>query len=87
MDLFVGDPSLWGHGLGTAALRLATDHLFREEGARQVIITPFVRTERAVRSYAKAGFRRVRLLPEAEEHEGEMLDEWLMAVDRGARSG
>jgi aminoglycoside 6'-N-acetyltransferase len=87
VDLFVGDPALWGRGLGTAALRLATGHLFEAEGARGVIITPFVRNDRAVRSYEKVGFRRVRLLPEAELHEGDMLDEWLMAIDREAWSG
>jgi aminoglycoside 6'-N-acetyltransferase len=81
VDLFVGEPALWGRGLGTAAVRLSVRHLFDVRRARRVVITPFTWNARAVRSYEKAGFRRVRLLPRAEEHEGVMGDEWLMVVD------
>jgi aminoglycoside 6'-N-acetyltransferase len=37
---------------------------------------------RAQRAYQKAGFRRVRLVPDAEVHEGVARDEWLMVADR-----
>jgi aminoglycoside 6'-N-acetyltransferase len=86
VDLFVGDPARWGQGLGTAALRLAVTHLLEAEGARRVIITPFASNGRAIRSYEKAGFRKLRLLSAAEPHEGAMVDEWLMAVDRVAEA-
>lgn len=81
VDLFVGDPSRWGSGIGTAMLTLLVDRLFVTEGAVRVVIDPRVANERAVRSYEKVGFRRERVLPEHEVHEGQAWDCWLMVLD------
>jgi aminoglycoside 6'-N-acetyltransferase len=37
---------------------------------------------RAIRCYEKAGFRKVRRLPESELREGKWHDEWVMSVSR-----
>lgn len=77
-DLLVGDPGLWGHGLGTRAVRMTRDFLRKEWGADWIVLDPRVENRRAVHVYRKAGFRSVRRLPAHEFHEGKMKDCWLM---------
>jgi aminoglycoside 6'-N-acetyltransferase len=79
MDLFIGEPARWNQGIGTRLVRAAVDHLVRDRGADRVLIDPEARNPRAIRCYEKAGFRKVKLLPEAELHEGVWEDCWLMA--------
>ncbi|MDZ7728589.1 MAG: GNAT family N-acetyltransferase [Dehalococcoidia bacterium] len=81
-DLFLGEPRLWGSGAGTAALCAMVTHVFQVEGAAFAVIDPRVANPRAVRSYEKAGFRRVRVLPGHEWHEGAHRDCWLMVLER-----
>ena len=81
VDIVLGDPARWGRGLGTAALTLLVDHLLVTEGARHVVIDPWVGNERAIRAYEKVGFQRAKLLAEHEVHEGEARDCWLMVLD------
>jgi acetylornithine deacetylase len=80
-DMFVGDADRWGRGIGTAALSVVLDHLFVQRAARRVLIDPRVVNPRAVHLYEKVGFRRVRLLPDHEFHEGRAWDNWLMSLD------
>lgn len=89
LDLFVGRTELWGTGLGSRMLRLLLGHLFGTLGARRVALSAMSHNYRALRAYAKVGFRRVRLVPGAEVHEGVARDEWLMVTDRTsyARAG
>jgi len=77
-DLFVGDPKLWGHGLGTRAVRMTRDFLREARRADRIVLDPRVENLRAVHVYRKAGFRRVRRLTAHELHEGRMKDCWLM---------
>jgi aminoglycoside 6'-N-acetyltransferase len=81
LDIFIGEPELWNQGLGTRALRSVLGHLFAQRHASAVVITPFAWNERAIRCYEKAGFRKVRFLPEVEMHEGKLQDEWLMVAE------
>jgi aminoglycoside 6'-N-acetyltransferase len=82
VDLFIGEPELWGRGIGTQALRAMVGYLFGALGARRVIIDPQTSNHRAIRCYEKCGFKKVKLLPRHELHEGEHRDCWLMAIDR-----
>jgi aminoglycoside 6'-N-acetyltransferase len=86
IDIFIGEPELWNRGLGTKALRSVLGYLFGERHASVVVITPFAWNERAVRCYEKAGFRKVRFLPEVEMHEGKLQDEWLMVAEPSSES-
>ena len=88
LDIFIGRPELWGAGLGGRMLRALLGHLFGVIGARRVALSTLAHNYRALRAYARVGFRRVRLVPHAELHEGVSRDEWLMVIDRaGYRNG
>ncbi len=80
LDLFIGEPAYWNRGIGTNFVRLLLIYLFEQLGADWVLIDPHVNNPRAVRSYEKAGFRKIKILPAHEMHEGKMVDCWLMAV-------
>lgn len=79
-DQFIGEPALWNRGLGTRMLRLILGYLFSMRGASRVVLDPVVTNERAIRAYAKCGFRKVKVLESHELHEGEYRDSWLMEV-------
>ena len=78
MDLFIGDAEAWGKGMGSAFVAGAAEYLVRERGASRIFVDPYVWNVRAIRAYEKAGFRKVRLVPEKELHEGTWQDAWLM---------
>ncbi len=80
LDLFIGVPEYWGKGLGTQFLRLLLGYLFEDKGADWVILDPHVDNIRAIRAYEKCGFRRLKLLPHHELHEGKHVDCWLMGI-------
>jgi aminoglycoside 6'-N-acetyltransferase len=80
MDLFIGEPDCWGRGHGTRFISLMLCYLFEERGADWVLLDPHVDNERAIRSYEKCGFRKIRLLPQHEQHEGRRVDCWLMGI-------
>jgi aminoglycoside 6'-N-acetyltransferase len=84
LDLFVGEPDRWGTGVGTRMLRLLLGHLFGTLGARRVALSAMTHNYRAQRAYAKAGFRKVRMVPAVEMHEGVARDEWVMVADRAS---
>ena len=81
IDLFIGETRLWNQGIGTRMVAAMLDYLFLEQKADRVMIDPEMWNRRAVRCYEKAGFRKVRILPEHELHEGIWRDSWLMVVE------
>jgi aminoglycoside 6'-N-acetyltransferase len=64
IDLFL-HPRHHGRGLGTDAVRTMVRHLTAERGHHRVTIDPAVANVAAIRSYEKAGFRRVGVLRSA----------------------
>ena len=82
MDLFLGEPDLWGKGLGTRVIRLAMGMIFESGEVDRLVIDPHTDNSRAVRAYEKSGFRKVKVLPSHELHEGEYRDCWLMEAHR-----
>lgn len=81
-DQFIGDPERWNQGLGTRAVSVLVEYLFRHKAARKIVIDPQARNPRALRCYEKCGFRKVKLLPEKELHEGKLEDCWLLEMAR-----
>jgi aminoglycoside 6'-N-acetyltransferase len=58
IDQFIGEPELVGQGHGTAFIRLFVEGLFKA-GAPRVVTDPNPRNSRAIRAYAKAGFKEI----------------------------
>ena len=85
IDLFIGEPERRGQGIGTRALSALVAYIFAELGARTIVIDPRIDNLRAIRSYEKCGFRKVKALPAHELHEGLRRDCWLMTIERGER--
>jgi aminoglycoside 6'-N-acetyltransferase len=86
IDFFIGDPSSWGKGLGTQLIGLVRDFLRGTLGADRVVADPRVENPRSVRALEKAGFRKMRVLPGREIHEGVPRDCWLMEYRRPGES-
>ncbi|MCA9825865.1 MAG: acetyltransferase [Dehalococcoidia bacterium] len=79
IDLFIGEPGYWERGHGTAVVRAVVEHLLGN-GAARVVIDPRVDNPRAIRTYEKVGFHKVKVLKEHEDHEGAKRDNWLMEI-------
>ena len=82
IDVFIGEPEFWDRGIGTRAMEMLLGYLFSTLGAARVVIDPMVTNGRAIRCYEKSGFKKVKVLPQHELHEGELRDGWLMVMDR-----
>jgi aminoglycoside 6'-N-acetyltransferase len=65
IDVFV-DPARHGRGVGTDAVATMVRHLTEDLGHHRVTIDPALDNAAAVRSYEKAGFRRVGVMHAAE---------------------
>jgi len=85
VDLFIGEPEAWSKGTGTRLLRALLHFLFAELDAEIVTIDPQVGNVRAIRCYEKAGFARMRVLPQHEYHEGSWRDNLLMIARKPLR--
>ena len=59
-DQFLADPARLGQGLGTRMVRAFVARLFEDPAVTRVQVDPSPDNARAIRCYAKAGFRPVR---------------------------
>jgi len=76
-DLFIGEPSLWGCGIGLQLVAALLERLLAS-GATAAAVDTWVENRRAMRCYQKAGMRPERLLPRQETWQGRSRDHWLM---------
>ncbi|MBD2388174.1 GNAT family N-acetyltransferase [Cylindrospermum sp. FACHB-282] len=81
IDLFIGKTNYWNQGIGTRVLTAVINYIFTELPSVKIVIDPDVKNIRAIRCYEKCGFKKVKLLPSHELHEGKYQDCWLMAID------
>ena len=81
IDQFIGKPELWGRGIGRSFIKLICGYLRDSRGAGAVVLDPHADNTRAIRCYEACGFRKVKLLPRHELHDGVMVDCWLMALE------
>ncbi len=73
LDLFLGEPALLGHGVGTRCLNMVCKYLFAEKQADVLCIDPRVDNPRAIRCYEKVGFFHVKTKPQGEKVSGEWV--------------
>jgi aminoglycoside 6'-N-acetyltransferase len=78
IDQFIGEADYWNRGIGTLLVSSMTAFLFEHFKADKVVMDPQVWNERAIKCYEKCGFRKVKILPKHELHEGEFRDCWLI---------
>ncbi|MCY0901626.1 MAG: GNAT family N-acetyltransferase [Firmicutes bacterium] len=78
MDQFIGEPDLWGCGIGTVLVASVVGWLTQTHGAELVVVDPRVENKRAIHVYERCGFRPIKVLPARELHEGAWHDCWLM---------
>jgi RimJ/RimL family protein N-acetyltransferase len=65
VGITVGEKDLWDQGYGTEALSLLVGHLFDTLNLRRVQLDTWSGNERAIRSFARLGFREEGRLREA----------------------
>ena len=79
IDIYLGT-RFQGQGAGTEAVALLARFLFEEHGHHRITIDPAAHNERAIRSYAKVGFRPVGVMrqyergPDGQFHDGLLMD-------------
>lgn len=79
LDLFLATAYQDG-GLGTDAIRTVARHLLGPGGHRRLTIDPSAANERAIRAYARVGFRPVGIMrayergPDGSFHDGLLMD-------------
>jgi aminoglycoside 6'-N-acetyltransferase len=83
IDLFL-TTAAQGRGLGPDAIRVVARHLFEERGHHRLTIDPSAANERAIRAYARIGFRPVGVMRSYERGaNGSWHDNLLMDMLRG----
>ena len=82
MDQFIGEVAYWNKGIGTQLVRSVVMYLIRKKDADLIVMDPQIQNDRAIRCYEKCGFKKVKLLPKRELHEGEYRDCWLLEYRR-----
>lgn len=85
MDQFIGETEYWNQGIGTSLVKCITRHLV-SLGADAIVMDPQTWNVRALRCYEKCGFRKVKLLPKHEWHEGAERDCWLIEYRAGGKA-
>ena len=53
-------------------------YLIEHKKADRIVMDPQTRNTRAIKCYEKCGFKKVKILPSRELHEGEYQDCWLI---------
>jgi RimJ/RimL family protein N-acetyltransferase len=74
LGIAIMDPSRRGKGLGTEAVRLATDYAFHALDMHNVQLATYEYNWAGQRAYRKAGFREYGRRREARRHNGQWWD-------------
>ncbi|MBP2241062.1 aminoglycoside 6'-N-acetyltransferase [Cytobacillus eiseniae] len=77
-DQFIGEVAYWNKGIGTLLVSTIVTFLIEQKKADRVVMDPQSRNTRAIKCYEKCGFKKVKILPNHELHEGKYQDCWLI---------
>jgi aminoglycoside 6'-N-acetyltransferase len=80
IDVLLGSAH-WGKGLAAEAIRTLAEHVFENLGHHRIVIDPAVENSKAIRAYAKVGFRPVGTMRQYERApDGRWRDGLLMEL-------
>ena len=60
IDIMIGEPDALGRGVGTRAIRLVADRIFRQNDVAHIIAATSTANTASIRAFEKAGFRSER---------------------------
>jgi RimJ/RimL family protein N-acetyltransferase len=78
VDIFIGEPSAVGVGVGPRAVDLLCRYLFDQRGAASVQLVAAQANASALRAYAKVGFRQAAAVLDTDTKDGRRVKSWLM---------
>ena len=76
IDQFIGETQLWGKGIGTTMILMMLNYLSKNNGASSVVLEVKKNNSRAISSYKKCGFRKIKEL-----YTDLYLMEWIKETD------
>jgi aminoglycoside 6'-N-acetyltransferase len=82
LDIFIGEPDMIDHGVGTRTVALLARYLFEERDATNITLLTPIGNDRAHRAYGKAGFRKLKQTLDTDVVNGERRMSWLMVLER-----
>lgn len=77
-DIDIEEETDRGMGYGSRAVRHTCDAVLRSKAATRCVVDVTADNTRAIAAYQKAGFHKVRFLPEHDDGDGDVADAWLM---------
>jgi RimJ/RimL family protein N-acetyltransferase len=86
VGITLGEKDTWGLGYGSEALSLLVGYLFDQLNLRRVQLDTWSGNERAMRSFARVGFREEGRLREAVRGPGGYFDLVIMGILRSERT-
>lgn len=82
MGVRIGEEKDRGQGLGCEAIRLGLDFCWKQLNLHRISLSVFKHNQRAIRTYAKAGFKKEGVLRSAAYIDGSWVDVVVMAILR-----
>lgn len=82
IDMWIGEPDFWEKGIGSKSLKLLVNYIFKNLGAKKIIIDPHTDNPRAIHVYEKVGFKKVKILKTHEAYKDTKVDAWLMELNK-----
>ncbi|WP_161631217.1 GNAT family N-acetyltransferase [Paenibacillus pinihumi] len=80
IDIFIGEHQYWNQGIGTLAMKCMLKYLVVQCQSGEIYVDPQIRNERAIKSYEKCGFQKVKILKNHELFDGTYQDNQLMRL-------
>lgn len=77
IGILIGEKPFWGKGVATEVTNLAVKYAFSALGLQAVTLGVIPENKPAIRVYEKCGFTRVRIEPNAMDHDGVLYDRWV----------